>query len=156
MKKTFLLLLMATLILGCKSKSATNTKLNNRAEVLIKGNWNISSVTYPGSEYIKVTSFDVADSKCFVGSQWKFISNNNKGTMELTNAACAGFSSPITFFINKEGQFVMKILNETKSKKVLDGYVLRVANMTDTSFQLIDAINVGGKNVDVVYQFARN
>ena len=156
MKKTFLLLLMATLMLGCKSKSAINTKLNNRAEVLIKGNWNISSVTYPGSDYIKVTSFDVADSKCFVGSQWKFISNNNKGAMELTNAACAGFSSPITFFINKEGKFVMKILNETKSKRVLEGYVLRVANMADNSFQLIDAINVGGKNVDVVYQFNRN
>ena len=147
---------MATLMLGCKSKSATNTKLNNRAEVLIKGNWNISSVTYPGSDYIKVTSFDIADSKCFVGSQWKFISNNNKGTMELTNAACAGFNSPITFFINKEGQFVMKILNGTKSKKVLEGFVLRVANMADNSFQLIDAINVGGKNVDVVYQFNKN
>ena len=143
-------------MLGCKSKSATNTKLNNRAEVLIKGNWNISSVTYPGSDYIKVTSFDIADSKCFVGSQWKFISNNNKGTMELTNAACAGFNSPITFFINKEGQFVMKILNGTKSKKVLEGFVLRVANMADNSFQLIDAINVGGKNVDVVYQFNKN
>ena len=147
---------MATLMFGCKSKSATNTKLNNRAEVLIKGNWNISSVTYPGSDYIKVTSFDIADSKCFVGSQWKFISNNNKGTMELTNAACAGFNSPITFFINKEGQFVMKILNGTKSKKVLEGFVLRVANMADNSFQLIDAINVGGKNVDVVYQFNKN
>ena len=156
MKKTFLLLLMATLIFGCKSKSATNTKLNNKAEVLIKGNWNISSVTYPGSDYIKVTSFDIADSKCFVGSQWKFISNNNKGDMALNNASCTGFSSPITFFINKEGQFVMKILNETKSKKVLDGYVLKVANMTETSFQLIDNINVGGKNVEVVYQFARN
>lgn len=156
MKKTFLLLLMATFIFGCKSKSATNTKLNNRAEVLVKGNWNISSVTYPGSDYIKVTSFDVADSKCFVGSQWKFISNNNKGDMALNNAACSGFSSPITWFINKEGQFVMKIINETKSKKVLDGYVLKVANMTETSFQLIDTINVGGKNIDVVYQFARN
>ena len=156
MKKTFLLLLMATFIFGCKSKSATNTKLNNRAEVLVKGNWNISSVTYPGSDYIKVTSFDVADSKCFVGSQWKFISNNNKGDMALNNASCTGFSYPITWFINKEGQFVMKIINETKSKKVLDGYVLKVANMTETSFQLIDNINVGGKNVEVVYQFARN
>ena len=76
--------------------------------------------------------------------------------MALNNASCTGFSSPITWFINKEGQFVMKIINETKSKKVLDGYVLKVANMTETSFQLIDNINVGGKNVEVVYQFARN
>lgn len=156
MKKTFLLLLIAVFTSGCKSKSATNTKLDNKTEVALKGEWNISSVTYPGSDYIKVTSFDVADSKCFVGSNWKFISNNNKGNMALNNASCTGFSSPITWFINKEGQFVMKIINETKSKKVLDGYVLRVANITDTSFQLIDKISVGGKMTDVVYQFARN
>lgn len=156
MKKPFLLLLIAVFTFGCKSKSATNTKLDNKTEVALKGEWNISSVTYPGSDYIKVTSFDVADSKCFVGSNWKFISNNNKGNMALNNASCTGFSSPITWFINKEGQFVMKIINETKSKKVLDGYVLRVANITDTSFQLIDKISVGGKMTDVVYQFARN
>jgi len=59
--------------------------------VAIKGNWTISAVTYPGSDYIKVTSFDLADSKCFVGSTWKFISNNNKGEMALNNGACTAF-----------------------------------------------------------------
>ncbi|WP_395045332.1 lipocalin family protein [Flavobacterium sp.] len=156
MKKTFFLLLIAIFIFGCKSKSATNTKLNNKAEVALKGNWTISSVTYPGSDYIKVTSFDVADSKCFVGSQWKFISNNNKGDMSLNNSGCAAFSSPITWFINKEGQYVMKIINETKSKKVLEGYVLKLANVSDNSFQLVDNANVGGKNIEVIYQFSRN
>lgn len=156
MKKPYLLLLIAILSFGCKSKSVTNTKLDNTTEVALKGDWSISSVTYPGSDYIKITSFDVADSKCFVGSNWKFISNNNKGTMALTSPSCAGFSAPITWFINKEGQFVMKIINDTKSKKMLDGYVLRVANITDSSFQLVDAINVGGKATNVVYQFARN
>lgn len=156
MKKAILLVLITVFAVGCKSKSVTNTKLDNGNERKLKGEWNISSVTYPGADYIKVTSFDVADSKCFVGSQWKFVSNNNKGTMALNNAACAGFSSPITWFINKDGQFVMKIINETKSKRVLDGYVLKVSNITDTSFQLIDEINVGGKMTSVVYQFARN
>ena len=156
MKKAILLVLITVFAVGCKSKSVTNTKLDNGNERKLKGEWNISSVTYPGADYIKVTSFDVADSKCFVGSQWKFVSNNNKGTMALINAACANFSSPITWFINKDGQFVMKIINETKSKRVLDGYVLKVSNITDTSFQLIDEINVGGKMTSVVYQFARN
>lgn len=156
MKKTFLLLLIATFALGCKSKSATNTKLNNKAEVALKGEWTVSSVTYPGSDYIKVNSFDLADSKCFVGSQWKFISNNNKGNMALSSPSCTSFSSPITWFINKEGQLILKIINDTKSKKVLTGYVLTVANISDNSFQLIDKINVGGKMVDVVYQYSRN
>lgn len=122
----------------------------------MKGNWTVSSVTYPGSNVIKVTSFDLADSKCFVGSTWKFISNNNKGNLSLNSANCTAYSTPITWFINKEGQFVMKILDESKAKKVKDGYVLRVANITGNSFQLIDQINVGGKATDVVYQFNRN
>lgn len=157
MKKGLILLLLAVVFIGCKPKqTVTSTKLDNKSEVAIKGNWTISSVTYPGSDYIKVTSFEIADSKCFVGSTWKFISNNNKGEMALTNSSCTSFSSPITWYINKDGNFVMKIINETKAKKVLDGYILRVANQTETSFQLIDKANVGGKMIDVIYQFQRN
>lgn len=156
MKKLFLLGVFAVMFISCKSTSATNTKVDNKTERLMKGNWVISSVSYPGSEYIKVTSFQLADSKCFEGSSWKFVSNNNKGDMALTKSGCAAFSSPITWFVNKEGKFVLKVLSAgEKAKKVRDGYVLNVANQTETSFQLIDKIDVGGKLTDVVYQFEK-
>ena len=148
---------LGTLLLSCKSTSVTNTKVDNAVEVKMKGNWTITSVTYPGSEYIKVNSFSVADSQCFVGSTWNFISNNNKGSMALTKANCPSFSSPITWFINKDGQFVMKILDAgIKSKKVKEGYVLYIDNQTNTSFQLLDRIEVGGKLTNVVYQFNKS
>ena len=157
MKKLILLLTISVFMFGCKSQSVTNTKVDNKTERVIKGNWSITSVDYPGSEYIKVNSFDIADSKCFVGSTWKFVSNNNKGNMALTNASCPTFVSNITWFINKEGQFVMKVLSAgEKAKKVRDGYVLNVANVTETSFQLIDKIDVGGKMTNVTYQFQKN
>jgi hypothetical protein len=157
MKKSVILLLLMVFFVGCKPKqTVTNTKLDTKSEVAIKGNWTVTSVTYPGSEYIKVNSFDLADSKCFVGSTWKFISNNNKGEMALTNASCTAFSSPITCYINKDGNFVMKIINDTKAKKVLEGYILTIANSTENSFQLMDKVNVGGQFVNVTYQFNRN
>ncbi len=157
MKKSVILLLLMVFFVGCKPKqTVTNTKLDTKSEVAIKGNWTVTSVTYPGSEYIKVNSFDLADSKCFVGSTWKFISNNNKGEMALTNASCTAFSSPITWYINKDGNFVMKIINDTKAKKVLEGYILTIANSTENSFQLMDKVNVGGQFVNVTYQFNRN
>lgn len=157
MKKIIVLATMAILLFACKTTSVTSTKLDRPSQVEIKGNWVISSVTYPGSEYIKVNSFQIADSKCFEGSTWKFISNNNKGEMALTNRSCPAFSSPITWFVNREGQFVLKILDAgEKAKRVRDGYILNMANQTDTSFQLIDQINVGGKLTDVVYQFQKN
>jgi hypothetical protein len=144
-------------LVGCKSKSVTNTKLDNKTEVALKGNWTISSVTFPGSEYFKVNSFQIADSKCFVGSTWKLVSNNNKGEMAINSSSCASFESPITWFVNKEGNFVMKVLNAgDKAKKVKEGYVLQVANVSESSFQLIDRVDIGGKLTDVVYQFNKN
>jgi hypothetical protein len=155
MKKIILISLFSVLILSCKSNSATSTKRDIKSQVAIKGNWQISAVTYPGSDVIKVTSFDLADSKCFIGSTWKFISNNNKGNMALTSTKCTVYSTPITWFINNEGQFVLKFLDESKAKTIKSGYVLSVANQTENSFQLIDKINVAGKLTDVVYQFER-
>ncbi|MBC7845496.1 MAG: lipocalin family protein [Flavobacterium sp.] len=156
MKKIMALLIVAVLLFACKTKSVTSTKLDRKSQVAIKGNWVITNVSTPGSNYIAVNSFQIADSKCFVGSTWNFISNNNKGNMSLTKTDCPAFSSPIVWSVNKEGQFVLKILNAgEKAKKVRDGYVLRVANQTETSFQLIDNVNVGGQNKEVTYQFEK-
>jgi hypothetical protein len=158
---------MAILVFACKSGStapttpepvsnAPMTKLDKTSQVGMKGNWQITNVTYPGSEYIKVNSFNLADSKCFIGSTWNFISNNNKGTMTLNSSSCTAFTSAITWYVNKEGQFVLKILDEgLKSKNVKTGFILGVANQSENSFQLIDKISVGNKPTDVVYQFQR-
>jgi hypothetical protein len=147
---------MVILLFACKSTSVTSTKLDKSSQVAIKGNWVITSVTYPGSDYIKVNSFQIADSKCFVGSTWNFISNNNKGNVSLTKSDCPAFSSPIVWSINKEGVFVLKIVEAgVKSKAVTQGYLLRVANQTETSFQLIDTINAGGQTKEVRYQFEK-
>ena len=156
MKKIILLCTLAVLMLACKSTSATSTNTDRKAQVDMKGNWEISSVTYPGSQYVKVNSFQLADSECFVGSKWKFVSNNNKGSMAIAKAGCPSFISPITWFVNSDKQFVLKVLNAgEKAKKVRDGYVLRLDNQTTSSFQLVDKIDVAGKMTDVVYQFNR-
>lgn len=165
MKKIIFICMIATMLFACKSASTTtasteattlSTKLDKSTQVALKGNWVLTNVSYPGSEYIKVNSFDLADSKCFIGSTWSFISNNNKGNMALTAPSCTGFSSPIVWSINNQGMFVLKILDAgIKAKKVRDGYLLKVAGVTETSFQLIDNINVGGQVKDVVYQFQR-
>ncbi|OUD36062.1 lipocalin family protein [Flavobacterium sp. FPG59] len=156
MKKIILVCALAVLMFACKSTSATSTKTDRKSQVAIKGDWVISAVTYPGSQYVKVNSFQLADSECFVGSTWKFVSNNNKGTMALTKTNCVAFSSPITWFVNDQGQFVLKVLDAgEKARKVRDGYILGLANQTETSFQLVDKIDVAGKMTDVVYQFQK-
>ncbi|WP_445457260.1 lipocalin family protein [Flavobacterium sp. HNIBRBA15423] len=156
MKKMLIVMSLVVMLVSCKSNSPVGTKLDMKTEVALKGNWSISSVDYLGSEYIKVTSFNIEDSQCFVGSEWSFVSNNNKGEMRLTKGGCSGYNSPITWYINKDGKLVMKFLEGVKAKKMDIGYVLTVTNVTENSFQLIDTINVGGKSTNVVYQFIRN
>lgn len=167
MRKLFFICTLALLVFACKPTSnapaaaepvsnAPTTKLDKTSQVGIKGDWQIVNVTYPGSNYIKVNSFNLADSKCFIGSSWKFVSNNNKGTMTLNSPECTAFTSAITWYVNQEGQFVLKILDEgLKSKKVKTGFVLGVRNQTESSFELIDKINVGSKPTDVVYYFQK-
>lgn len=157
MRKVFFIIALGIIISGCKSSSITNTKLDRHSQVDIKGNWTLTSVDFPSSDYIKINSFQIADSKCFEGSTWKFISNNNKGEFTLKNSSCSTFSSAITWFINDEGQFVLKILDAgLKAKKVRNGFVLTIANQSQTRFQLIDKVDIGGKMTAVIYQFQKN
>ena len=152
--KFILLLPVLFLVFSCKTNTAT--KVDNATERALKGDWEITSVKYPGSDVIKVNSFNIADAQCMVGSQWKLVSNNNTGTMIVQKSGCPSFESPITWFINKDGNFVMKILDTgEKAKRVQEGYILTVSNISENNFDLIDKINVGGKMTDVVYSFRR-
>jgi hypothetical protein len=156
MKKIIALMMVTVLLFACKSKSVTSTRLDKSTQVGIKGNWVITNITTPGSNYIAINSFQIAESKCFIGSTWRFISNNNQGNMSLTKSDCLSFSSNIIWSVNKESQFVLKILNAgEKARKARDGYVLRLANQTETTFQLIDNVNIGGQNKEVIYQFEK-
>ena len=159
MKRLVLFLCLIGLAMSCKPKQtvAASSTVDRRSQVAIKGNWTITSVSFPGSDYIKVASFDIADSKCFVGSNWQFVSNNDSGTMELIQANCPQFASKIKWYVNKDKQFVLKLLDAgEKARKVRDGYILLLTNQTQESFQLIDKIDVGGKLTSVVYQFKKN
>ncbi len=149
MKKFLFLSMFVILLASCGS-------LDQKSQTGLKGNWTITNVSYPSSDYIKVTSFDVADSKCFVGSSWNFVSNNNKGTMSVGGSgSCPSFSSPIVWTVTKTGDFTLKITEGNKAKRVTEGYFLKMRNQSETSFELVDNVTVGGKTVEVVYQFSK-
>lgn len=145
MKKIIGIGLVALAFVACKPTNDVKTQIG------LKGEWTLSNVTYPKG--YKVTSFHVADAKCFEGSQWKFVSNNNTGTISLNNAGdCPAFSSNIVWNINTDQTFNLKFVGSEKAKHVTDGYKLEFANQTATSFQLID--NTSGTTI--VYQFVKN
>lgn len=148
MKKLVSLCMLLLLLASCGS-------IDHKSQTGLKGDWTISSVTYPGSDYIKVTSFDVADSQCFVGSSWNFVANNNKGTMSVAKSNCPSFTSPIVWTVTKTGDFTLKITEGQKAKRVTEGYFLKMQNQSESSFELVDNVTVGGKNVAVTYTFTK-
>ena len=154
MKKMMLIGVIMALLVSCKPNQATT--VDHRAQVEIKGNWVVTKVSYVGMEYFKVNSFMIADSKCFEGSTWKFISNNNKGEMALTKTSCPSFASSFVWSINQEGMFGLKIVAAgEKARRISEGYFLKINRQSETSFQLIDKMDVGGKMSDIVYQFEK-
>jgi hypothetical protein len=158
MRRTLCVLILITAIVGCKSSDLVNTKLDNKTERMLKGSWTLTAVNLPGSDYLKVNSFNIVDSQCFIGSDWNFVPNNNKGYMQLNNinSACKNFSSPITWYINNDGKFIFKIVNKHKAKIVNSGFVLSIKNTTETSFDLVDSINVAGIIKNITYSFQKN
>ena len=159
MKAKLSLLFLIIALASCKSTTpVVGTKLDMKKEVMLKGNWIMTNVDYPGKDYFKTNVFYIADSQCFVNSNWSFISNNNKGEMKLnsTNTSCPEFNSPITWYINKEGQMVLKITNGHKAKMVKGGHVLRLKNVTENTFELAGEINVAGSKKDIIYSFHRS
>lgn len=175
MKKIVVIACLSVLMFSCKTKTVVSNDgtvvpakveapkeldISNIVDVSyqsgLKGDWVIASVSYPGSDFIKVNSFDIADSQCFIGSTWKFYPSNNQGNMTIKSTNCSEFNSPVNWFVNKEGKFILKVVwAGEKAKKVRTGYVLTLANKTDNAFQLIDKLSIGNKPTDIVYQFQR-
>jgi hypothetical protein len=146
MKKLVLLVFGSILLASCAAK----------AQVGLKGNWQISNVSYSGSNMFNVKSFQIADAKCFEGSTWRFISNNNTGTMSLNKAGCPAVDGDFKWTITPQQQFTLKFVGEgEKAKNVTAGFYLQVRNQSENQFQLVDQVNIAGRPTEVVYTFNR-
>ncbi|AMA49334.1 hypothetical protein AX766_00660 [Flavobacterium covae] len=157
MKKLVLMTAMLGVMISCKPKqSLVTTSVNRKTQVSLKGDWVVSGVEYAGSEYFKVTSFEIADAKCFEGSEWHLVSNNDSGNMTLNKVGCPSYASDIKWYVTDENQMVLKFIKEgEKPRKVTSGYILIVSNVTQNTFDLTNKVQVGNSAGKVVYHFRR-
>lgn len=150
MKKVLLIGILSVAMFSCKT--ATSSKNDVPNQIKLKGEWTLVSAKYPSG--YKVTSFHVADAKCFEGSQWKFVSNNNTGTVTFntTSANCPFFNSKIIWNVKQDGAFNLKFIGDDKAKHVTTGYNLTISNITDNTFELTD----NSTEATIVYSFVKN
>lgn len=92
--KKLLLFSLILIAFGCKTPEAN--KLDTSTQRALRGDFQIVSVSYPGSDVIKVNAFELADSQCFVGTRWKFVANNNSGNFTMDGGGnCPSYETKI-------------------------------------------------------------
>lgn len=153
MKKLLILCIISVTLINCKSTSAVDNYVDYEAQRNVKGDWIISNIEYPNSNYFQVNHFDIAKSNCFTNSTWNFVSNNNKGTVVFPNN-CATTRN-ITWYINRDGQMVLKFLGSESSRKTETGYVVQYISVNENTFILRDKAMISNNSVQVNITFTR-
>lgn len=145
MKKIVGLSILALSFVACKPT------LNTKAQTALKGDWTLTSVTYPKGYNVK--PFGIADAACFENSMWKLVPNNNKGVISVNGGQnCLVFDANIVWTIDENNNFNLKFVGEEKPKHVKDGYIFTIQNQTDNSFRLVD----NSTEIQIEYHFIKN
>lgn len=180
MKKHFsglLLVAAAFIFTACSTTSHTIDKVN------LNGNYTVSDVRVEGVNTassthketfndagntsatiltkvkLETTVFDDVTPNCFTGSTWN-LPHNGYGTYTIqNNGDCYGGVRNIIWSVrtDQSGQkkFQLKILDGQKAKKVTEGYILDVTNVSPQGFTLVSPVTVDGQTAYVYYEFTR-
>lgn len=123
------LVLLSFFAVSCATQQGVTQTINKPA---VKGNWVMSDIRVEGlPDNTKVTIFDEAVYKCFIGSQW-VLPDNGMGsyTLSSTTEGCSPATQNIIWSLNKQGGVTMfqfkKLYGGVKPKNVAEGYRVEV------------------------------
>lgn len=150
-------------LMGCSSSREVTGETTFKERDL-KGTWEVINIRFVGKDGLYTADLlDVADSRCFKGSEWVFIPNNNTGRFTLpAGSLCPEQSHRIrwSFFKNDAGSsdFQFKYVDERNRdlSKSKSGYRLKIAQLNVPNMEL--RINTQDENrnpFEVVLTFAR-
>ena len=84
MKKIAVLILSMAFLVSCGT-----SQVANEARKTMSGDWQLTSITYPGNDQnVQVSLLDDIQARCLENSSWNFISNNNTGSYEPSGMNC--------------------------------------------------------------------
>jgi len=161
---TLCLLLMGVFLVSCSTtrSSPAGTKPSKRD---LKGTWEVNDIRFIGKEGLyKADLLDVADSRCFKGSEWVFIPNNNTGTFRLISSEpCPGESHRIlwSFFESTDDSYDFQFKYVDQRNRPLaaakrSGYRMRITELNVPNMELrIKTVDEEGSPFEVVLSFTR-
>lgn len=149
MKRIVVFLFTVALLASC----GPGKKIARQAEKSFKGDWTLTNVSYPNnSGFVDVTLLGDASTKCFVNSDWHFVSNNNKGTYVLNNAGCGDGERAFVWDVQVADadsglyDFTLKPVGEGENaRKVSTGYRMNLASLDENSMVWEQTVSYEGK-----------
>ncbi|MFY0253177.1 hypothetical protein ACDQ55_04400 [Chitinophaga sp. 30R24] len=153
-----LLALVAMIATSCSPKQGVTQNINKSA---VKGNWVLTDIKYEGiPDNAKVTVFDEANAKCFIGSQWAIPDNYAAGSYTLTSTAngCNAVTQKIAWSLTKQGSVSMfgfkKLYSGDKAKNVTEGYRMEITG-AGSIMTWRATVNFEGNNAAIIYTLQR-
>lgn len=156
--KKILLLSIAVTFLSCGA-----SKLVKETEKSFNGEWTLNDISYPNSSgFFDVTLFQTAEAKCFESSVWKFVANNNRGTVDLYDTSCTTKSQNIVWSVEESSttnylyNVVLKMAEDEKARKDKQGSRLQIKEISTTEMVWDLNVQFQSKPMTVRLNFVKN
>ena len=156
MRKLLTISLIAALFVSCGVP-----KTVQESKKVIKGYWNLNSISYSEAGNFNVTLFNDTSKECFEGSTWRFIPNNNSGVYTINGGNCPMGDRDFIFTIQEIDQttglydFLLKPTNEKHKSETGEGYRLRLAQLTDNSMKWEQTVSLSGQPFTIYMNFTK-
>ena len=152
---------MLVLLVSVFLTSCGGTKVIRQSKKIMKGVWELTSITYSESGTFNVSMFSDVSKECFEGSTWKFIPNNNTGTYTIDNGTCDGGPRHFIFKIQEiDAQtdlydFLLKPTDLKHKSDTNHGYRVWLEHLSEASMKWRQTISVEGKPFHIYMNFTK-
>ena len=158
MKKIiFLTLTVALLLVSCGSSKTVRT-----SKKVMKGEWTLNDISYDKYGTFRITFFNDATKDCMIGSDWKFVPNNNSGIYTIQNVNCITGDRDFIFTIqeiNEENglyDFLLKPVDKKGKSASNRGFRLKLVQLSDTNMVWEQEASLDGKTITMTLNFQKN
>ncbi len=157
MKNKLLLLLLSLLLFSCGA-----SKQIKEGENSFSGNWKLLSVDYPDSSgFFDVTLFEVASANCFEGSEWNFVANNNRGSVQILDNECNIPEQNIVWSLDDSSRpyydldVLIKMASDEKASRQKRGSRMQLKQILENTMVWDLNVDFQGKPMIVELNFVR-
>lgn len=156
MKKIAVLFFSIAFLVSCGT-----SRIANEARDTMRGDWQLTSITYPGNnQNVQVSLLNDISASCLENSSWIFVSNNNTGSYDPSGMTCDTNRRFFRWSIDDSNaamgtyDLMFKPTNaDYKSEMGNQGYRINLTNLSEDQMVWEQTVNFEGKPFTIRMNF---